>query len=306
MTFAERMPVYRDRVNLVLERWLPPPETYPERFHAALRYAVMGGGKRLRPLLSYATGEWLGIAPERIDGIAAAIEIIHAYALVHHDLPSMDDGMLRRGRPTTHVAFDEATAILVGDALQAHAYFVLASDENIQVAANIRRQLIVDLARCSGSGGMAGGQAMDMQMDAEGSPTLSDVERLYALKTGRLLQAAIHMPCRLLSPENPEIVAAADRFGRTLGLAFQIADDLLGLECSPQVMDKARGPDDHNDRLAIPSLVKLIGPEAARRRLGALRNDAAAALTRYGSQADGLRWLCDWVLDRPEAAARTV
>ncbi len=303
MSFADRMPAYRDRVNLGLDRWLPPAATYPERFHTALRYAVMGGGKRLRPLLSYATGEWLGIAPERIDGIAVALEIVHAYSLVHYDLPAVDDDHLRRGRPSTHIAFDEATAILVGDALQAHAYYVLSSDESLQIELpQIRRQLIADLARCSGSGGMTGGQAMGMELVGDDVPTLPAIEQLYALKTGCLLQAAVAMPCRLLAVADDGQAVVADRFGRALGLAFQIVDDLLHLEKLPDATGKPRGSDPGNGKVTVAS---LIGPEAARQRVEVLQGEAHAALADCGAQADGLRWLCDQMLTRPAAPSRS-
>lgn len=294
MSFADRIAAYRERVDLALERWLPPAATHPERFHTAIRYSVLGGGKRVRPLLAYATAEWLGLAPQRVDGISVAIELIHAYSLVHDDLPAMADDDLRRGRATTHIAFDEATAILVGDALQAHAYYVLAADAGLAAAAEIRRRLLVDLAEASGSEGMAGGQAMAMAA-SEGSITPAGVEDLYARKTGRLLRAAVVMPCRLRPDLGAAHVEAADRFGRAVGLAFQVAEDLLDIESAAAITGKPRGSDARTHKVTLPA---LLGVEATRRRLDALRAEGVAALSGCGAEADGLRWICDWAVSR--------
>ncbi len=290
MQFADRAAAYRERIEAALDGWLPPAATHPARFHSALRYSVLGGGKRLRPLLAYATGEWLGLAAERLDAIAAAIELVHAYSLVHDDLPAMDDGDLRRGRATTHVAFDEATAILVGDALQAHAYRVLATDAHLAAGPDVRCRLVLDLARASGSAGMAGGQAMDME--ATGMRVSTDrLEDLYARKTGRLLHAAVMMSCRLRPDLDAAHLEAADRFGRALGLAFQVADDILDVEGPPAMTGKPQGSDIRNHKVTLPV---LLGVEASHQRLAALREEALAALARFDGTADGLRVICDW------------
>ena len=289
---------FRARADAALERWLPAPSTHPERLHTAIRYAVMGGGKRLRPLLAYASALWLGVAPERVDGIAAALEIVHAYSLVHDDLPALDNDELRRGRPTTHVAFDVATAILVGDALQAHAYLILATDDALGVPEQARRALVLDLAAASGSAGMAGGQAMDM----EASGQAVDPDRAAAicwLKTGRLLEAAVLMPCRLRPDPGPGWLEAARRFARAYGLAFQLVDDLLDIEMPAAVSGKSQGSDRRNRKT---TLAALLGPQAARRRLEALRAEASGALAPWGAQAGFLRWLCETTLRPPGPA----
>jgi farnesyl diphosphate synthase len=292
--FSERIPVYRDRAERCLERWLPSAETHPPRLHAAIRYSVLGGGKRIRPLLSYAMGELLGLAPEAIDPVAVAVELVHAYSLVHDDLPAMDDDDLRRGRPTTHVAFDEATAILVGDALQAHAYWVLATDPVYEENPRIRCALVVDLAEASGSEGMAGGQAMDMAAEGR-AVSAAELEDLYARKTGCLIRAAVIMPCRC-RPDLPAAdFAAIDRFSRSIGLAFQVADDLLDVEGATEVIGKTQGSDIKNNKSTYPA---LFGLNATRERADKLYRDAMSELDRFGQLADPLRWLCDYIIRR--------
>lgn len=279
----------RLRVDQTLDRWLPPAATCPARLHTAIRYAVLGGGKRLRPLLAHAAGTWLGLPPARVDAIAVALEIVHAYSLVHDDLPALDDDHLRRGRPTTHVAFDEATAILVGDALQAHAYLVLATDSDMDASPAARCQLVRDLAMASGSSGMAGGQALDME--AAGRPAgVEQAEAICRLKTGRLLEAAVLMPCRLRPGLEPRWLEAAQRFGRAYGLAFQLADDLIDLEASPASSGKPRGSDQRHGKA---TLLSLLGPEATRERMRALQREALDALAGWGPEAGLLRWLCE-------------
>jgi farnesyl diphosphate synthase len=289
MGFEERAAAYRDRIEAALDRTLPGAAVHPSRLHEALRYAVLGGGKRLRPLLAYATGEWLGLPAERIDPVAVAIELVHAYSLVHDDLPAMDDDDMRRGRATTHVAFDEATAILVGDALQVLAYDVLATDAALAASAAVRRVLVLDLAHASGTAGMAGGQAMDMGATGR-RLALPELEELHARKTGRLLQAAVIMPCRLRPDLAPADFDAAKRFGAAIGLAFQVADDILDLESPPEVSGKPRGSDVRNHKATFPS---VIGLEASQQRLAVLREEALMAVARLGASADGLRMICD-------------
>jgi farnesyl diphosphate synthase len=289
LTVAERVSAWRDRAEVALERWLPPAATHPARLHAAIRYAVLGGGKRVRPLLAYASGEWLGLPAARVDAIAVAIELVHAYSLVHDDLPAMDDDDLRRGRATTHIAFDEATALLVGDALQAHAYHVLATDATLVASASVRRELVLDLARASGSGGMAGGQALDMAAPAAATATPAEVEALYGMKTGRLLEAAVLMPVRLAADGDARVATIAARYGRAVGLAFQVADDLIELEVPAEVTGKTAGSDERNGKRTLAS---LVGAGEARRRLEVLQAEALDALAGVGESAEALRWLC--------------
>lgn len=295
MSFADRIDVYRNRVEAALERWLPPAMTHPARFHTAMRYSVLGGGKRLRALLVYATGEWLGLHPQRLDAIAVAIELVHAYSLVHDDLPAMDNDELRRGRASTHIAFDEATAILVGDALQAHAYAVLASDHHLEAQASARCWLVRDLASASGSDGMAGGQAMDMAVSSGTPPDAACIEDLYARKTGRLIAASLLMPCRLLPEPDETVLSCAERCGRALGLAFQIADDLLDIESATELMGKPQGSDLRNHKATLPA---LWGVEKTRSRLTSLQDEALQALSGAGEKAEGLRWMCELAVRR--------
>lgn len=292
--FARRAESYRERVETTLDRCLPPASTHPARFNTAMRYAVLGGGKRLRPLLAYATGEWLGLPAARLDAIAAAVELVHAYSLVHDDLPAMDDDDLRRGRAATHIAFDEATAILVGDALQAQAYSVLALDAAMAAPARVRCRLIRDLAHASGSEGMTGGQAMDMYATAA-PVSVAHLEDLYARKTGWLLRAAVIMPTRLFDGLAEADLDAADSFGRAVGLAFQIADDILDVHSPAAVTGKPQASDRRNGKA---TLHELLGVEACRQRLAGLKAEALAALAGYGPTADGLRSLCDWITRR--------
>lgn len=273
---------------MVLERWLPPASTEPERLHAAIRYAVMGGGKRLRPLLVYGTARMLGLSAQDVDAVAAAIEIVHAYSLVHDDLPALDNDELRRGRPTVHVAFDVATAILVGDALQAHAYLVLATDETLRADAATRLQLILDLASASGAAGMAGGQALDVEM-AVRRPDPAEVEELCWLKTGRMLEACILMPLRLAPAPSRKQHEALLRFGRHFGLAFQLADDLLDIDVPAGLSGKPAGSDQRNQK---PTLALQLGRTAAHQRLDEWRTAAEQSLDTWGEAAGFLRWLC--------------
>jgi farnesyl diphosphate synthase len=292
--FAGRIESYRQRIELALERTLAPATTHPARFHSAMRYAVLGGGKRLRPLLVYATAEWLGLEPTRVDPLAVALELVHAYSLVHDDLPAMDDDHLRRGRATVHIAFDEATAILVGDALQALAYDVLARDSGLRTTPDIQVRLVRDLAAAGGSEGMVGGQALDVAATGR-SLSPAEFDDMAARKTGRLLHAAVIMPCRLRPDLDARTLTAAEGFGRAVGLAFQVADDLLDIEGTAAVIGKPQGSDARHRK---PTLPALVGVEGARRRLVELHAEALAAIAASGAQADSLRWICDTVVSR--------
>jgi geranylgeranyl pyrophosphate synthase len=292
--FAQRAPEYRTRVDSMLERYLPAVAVKPTRLHEAMRYSVLGAGKRMRPLLAYAAGEVLGADTARIDPIAASIEFLHAYSLVHDDLPSMDDDDMRRGRPTTHIAFDEATAILVGDTLQVLAFTVLASDLAYENHPEIRSRLTTDLADAAGSAGMVGGQVMDI--DAEGSHVDAEhLERTYQLKTGRLIHAAIMMPLRCVENVAPSDLEALNRFSSGIGLAFQVRDDLLEVEGSAETIGKNPASDRKNAKATYP---RLFGLEAARKRSESLYAEAMTALDPLGSRADALRWLSDVVVRR--------
>lgn len=292
--FEQRALEYHARIDAALERWLPPVDSEPKILRQAMHYSVLGPGKRMRPLMAYATGEVLGIAPERIDPIAVAIELIHAYSLVHDDLPSMDDDDLRRGRPTTHVAYDEATAILVGDALQVLAFQVLATDTIYEGMPEVRRKLISVLAEMTGSFGMVGGQAMDIA--AEGNwLTAENLEKMYALKTGCLVRAAIIMPCQCKSDMPASDFDALDRFSETLGLAFQVKDDLLEVDEDTETIGKHHGSDERNEKATYPA---LFGKAETYDRAETLYRNALAELDLLGERAAPLRWLSDFVVRR--------
>jgi geranylgeranyl pyrophosphate synthase len=275
----------RRRVERVLERILPDAALEPSRLHAAMRYAVLGDGKRIRPLLVYATGSALGIPPETLDSPATAVELIHAYSLVHDDLPAMDDDDLRRGRPTTHRAFDEATAILAGDALQVLAFDLLANDSMPGVPDAARIEMIRLLARASGTLGMAGGQALDLAATGQRLEP-RQIEAMHALKTGALIRAAVLMACAA-DPALPVAKREAlDRYGRAIGLCFQIVDDLLDLLGDTSVTGKVAGSDALRGKPTYPA---IAGVAAARTRAVELADAGIAALAEFGPEASRLR-----------------
>ena len=250
-----------------------------------MRYAVLGEGKRIRPLLVYATGSAIGIAPETLDAPAAAVELIHAYSLVHDDLPAMDDDDLRRGRPTTHRAFDEATAILAGDALQVLAFDLLANDPMPGVPDAARIEMIRLLARASGTLGMAGGQALDLAATGRRLEP-RQIEDMHALKTGALIRAAVLMACAA-DPALPAAKREAlDRYGRAIGLCFQIVDDLLDVLGDPAVTGKVAGSDALRGKPTYPA---IAGVAAARARAVELADAGIAALADFGPEASRLR-----------------
>jgi farnesyl diphosphate synthase len=293
-TMEARMRAYQARIEAVLDGILPGSAASPERLHAAQRYAVLGGGKRLRPLLVYFTGEALGLDANLMDTPAAAVELIHSYSLVHDDLPAMDDDDLRRGRPTTHRAFDEATAILAGDALQVLAFAILAQSHGDGAAPGARLEMIKILAAASGTSGMAGGQALDL--DAVGRQlTLDDLETMHRLKTGALIRASVLMAAAC-APELPaDARAALDGYAQDIGLAFQIQDDILDVEGTTQVLGKRTGADAARDKPTYPS---LLGIDAAKQRARALQVRACARLRTLGPRGAILAALADYVVDR--------
>ena len=291
-TFDRRIAHYTERVSRKLDEVLPPATESPRRLHDAMRYGVFNGGKRVRPLLVYAAGECLGVAEEQLDAPAAAIELIHAFSLIHDDLPAMDDDDLRRGKPTLHRKYDEATAILAADALQPLAFSVLA--EMHEAPASARVQLVRLVAGACGSIGMTGGQSMDLA--AEGcSLSPADVEYMYALKTGALIHAAAVAPSLLIERLPAEQAAAIDAFGRTIGIAFQIKDDLLDIEGETAVIGKQAGAD---RRLAKSTYPGAVGIDRARERCDELLGNALEQLDDFGTAADPLRWLARFIVER--------
>jgi farnesyl diphosphate synthase len=276
------MDAWRERIDAALAAVLPDIEQSPQRLHRAMRHAVLLGGKRMRPMLVYASGALFEADDARLDAAAVAVELIHAYSLVHDDLPAMDDDALRRGQPTVHVAFDEATAVLAGDALQTLAFDTLAL---APVEPAIALQLVRTLAEASGVAGMCGGQALDLDATgASGSLTVADLERLHALKTGALIRAAVRMGA-LVGGATEDEIAQLDRFAAALGLAFQVRDDILDVEGDSATLGKTPGKDAAQAKATFPG---LLGMTRARERLGELRVAMDEALAPFGGRAQAL------------------
>lgn len=290
--FADRIAHYTERVTRKLDEVLPPPSQQPKRLHDAMRYAVFNGGKRVRPLLVYATGECLGVEEEQLDVPAAAIELIHAFSLVHDDLPAMDDDDLRRGKPTLHRQYDEATAILAADAMQPLAFSVLAAAGNAAPA--IRSKLVKLIADACGSIGMTGGQSMDLTSEGQ-SLSAAEIEHMYSQKTGALIHASVISASLLCKDLSAEHAAALAAFGRTIGIAFQIKDDILDVEGETEVIGKQSGADKRLNKATYPG---LVGLEAARERCDSLLHSAMEQLDDFGDNAEPLRWLARFIVER--------
>lgn len=287
-----RIDDWRARADAALERVLPDPDTQPQRLHAAMRHAVLLGGKRMRPLLVYASGAVFAADELALDAPAAAVELIHAYSLVHDDLPAMDDDALRRGQPTVHVAFDEATAILAGDALQSLAFEVLAA---ARVNDGARVALLRTLALAAGAKGMCGGQALDLAATGNGTAlTVDALESLHGMKTGVLIRAATRMG-GLCGGADSAALKALDRYATALGLAFQIRDDLLDIEGDSTTLGKTAGKDVAQAKATFPA---LIGMDASRARLRALSEAMTDALAPLGERADALAALARIAVER--------
>ncbi len=292
MSFHDRIDHYLERVTRKLDAVLPSENERPERLHEAMRYAVFNGGKRVRPLLVYASGECLAVDERVLDAPAAAIELIHAFSLVHDDLPAMDDDDLRRGKPTVHRQFDEATAILAADALQPLAFAVLADIDG--VPAEIRARMVRLVADACGSIGMTGGQSIDLA--AEGQIlAVDELENMYAQKTGALIHASVMSACLLRSDLPATELAALDAFSRAVGIAFQIRDDILDIEGETEVIGKPVGSDEGLAKATYPG---QLGLEVARKRCADLLEGAFAELEIFGTRADSLRWLARYIVER--------
>ena len=277
------------RIEDVLERLLPASDLRPVELRRAMRYAVLGGGKRIRPLLVYAAGELTGADPDVADAAAAAVELVHAYSLVHDDLPCMDDDTLRRGKPTCHVAFGEATALLAGDALQALAFEALATSRMADAAAACGI-----LAAAAGVLGMAGGQAIDLDA-VGGTLTLPELEEMHGMKTGALIRVAVRLGAACGREPDATGAAALDAYARAAGLAFQVVDDVLDVEGSAESLGKTAGKDAAQN---TPTFVSTLGLAAAKQRAEALRREAHAALAPFGGGARRLAELADWIVLR--------
>ncbi|PHV08138.1 geranyl transferase [Janthinobacterium sp. BJB412] len=273
---------------------LPAADLVPAKLHEAMRYALLGGGKRVRPLLVYAAGALFGADADTLRRAAAAVEMIHAYSLVHDDMPCMDDDALRRGKPTVHIAYDEATALLVGDALQSQAFLVLAeADIEVLPAARLAAMLRL-LAHASGSAGMCGGQAIDL--DSVGlSLTLAQLEQMHQLKTGALLRASVLLGATAGKDLDAAETAALHAYARAIGLAFQVVDDVLDATADSATLGKTAGKDAADNK---PTYVSILGLEASRALAEQLRLEAHAALAPFGEKALRLRELADLIVQR--------
>jgi geranylgeranyl diphosphate synthase, type II len=288
---------YQQRIERALEHELASEEPATSRLAEAMRYSVLGGGKRLRPVLVYLTGEAFGAPLLRLDAPAAAVELIHAYSLIHDDLPAMDDDDLRRGRPTCHRAFDEGTAILAGDALQALAFAVLAQPRHQPGGDNSAQErvlMLATLARAIGTEGMAGGQAIDLEAIGK-TLDAAAIERMHRRKTGALIQASVELGALTAGLAHAPAYPALRAFGAEIGLAFQIQDDILDVTGETSVIGKKKGAD---AALCKPTYPSVFGLEAARGIAVQHRDRALAALEGLGGGALQLRQLAYYVVDR--------
>ena len=292
--FAAYQQRSQQRVDAALERLFQAPAHDLERLYAAMRYSVINGGKRVRPLLVYAACDALGGDLAQADGAACAVELIHAYSLVHDDLPAMDDDALRRGQPTTHIAFDEACAILAGDALQSLAFDVLSGDAGNPADATLRLRMLTALSRAAGPAGMVGGQAIDLgavgiKLD---QPAL---ERMHRHKTGALIEASVVLGALASGQATAAQLSALQHYAQAIGLAFQVQDDILDVESDTATLGKTQGKDEANDKPTYPA---LLGLDAAKAYALELRDQALAALRDFDERAEPLRQLAEFIVAR--------
>jgi farnesyl diphosphate synthase len=280
------------RMEAALSRLLPQAQLAPARLHAAMRYATLEGGKRVRPLLAFAAGEVAGAAPERLEIAAAAVELLHAYSLVHDDLPCMDDDVLRRGKPTAHVEYGEATALLAGDALHSLAFQLLA-EHRLCDDPRAQLEMVKTLAVAAGSRGMAGGQQIDLESTGT-SLSVPALEFMHIHKTGALIRAAVALgaACGSLKEEQRQ---ALDRYAKAVGLAFQVVDDILDYEASTVTLGKTAGKDAKQGK---PTYVSAMGLARARELAESLRGQALAAVQGLGGRARRLASLADFIVLR--------
>jgi len=291
---AELIRNYQDRAGRALDKRLPAAELHPADLHQAMRYAVLGGGKRIRPVLVYSAGAVVGAALEALDGPACAVEFIHAYSLIHDDLPAMDNDDLRHGRPSCHKAFGEALAILAGDALQALAFQVFGQDPAMVADPAIRLRMLDVLARAAGSRGMAGGQAIDLAAVGR-KLTLAELENMHIHKTGALIRASVLLGALSQPAVDPAVLERLDRYAKCVGLAFQIRDDILDLIGDTATLGKNQGADRALDKPTYPA---LLGLDGARDHARALYEEALASLDSLGVEADPLRWIAGYIVER--------
>ncbi len=282
---------WKKHFETVLDKRLPAADADPSPLHSAMRYASISGGKRIRPMLVYSSGQSQKLSTEHLDDIACAIELIHAYSLIHDDLPAMDDDDLRRGRATCHIEFDEATAILAGDALQALAFQTLAEAIPDRPQTGVR--LIERLSQACGSSGMAGGQMLDLEATGK-TFEIDKLEHVHLLKTGALIRFSVTAPA-LAAGSNPKIIETLDQFGYCVGLGFQIRDDILDVTGDISRIGKTTNADAYRNKPTFPS---LIGLDASQKRAEALRDEALSCLEKIEGNTQTLAWLAEYMISR--------
>ncbi len=284
----------QQRVETALQRFLPDARTLPAQLHKAMRYSLLDGGKRIRPVLVYAAGHALDADKHRLDVAACAVECIHAYSLIHDDLPAMDNDDLRRGKPSCHKAFGEAEAILAGDALQTLAFYLLAHADMGDIAADRRLAMIERLALASGSRGMVGGQAIDLAAVGQ-TLDIAELEDMHIHKTGMLIRAAVLLGALCAEQVDDATRRALDHYGKAIGLAFQVQDDILDVTGSTEQLGKQAGADLAMDKPTYPALLGLAG---ARERAWELHQTALDALSGLDERANPLRWISQYIVER--------
>lgn len=292
--FHALLKTWQHRIEKQLEITIPASNNQPSTLHQAMRYSSLDGGKRIRPVLCYATGLATQQPLDQLDAIACAIELIHVYSLIHDDLPCMDDDDLRRGKPTCHIKFDEAMAVLAGDALQALAFKVLSSDPNMNCSDAARLSIINLLSEAAGSQGMAGGQAIDLLSTGQ-TLDLSELENMHAHKTGALINASVMMAAKNAPILEPSQYQALENYSRLIGLAFQVQDDILDVISDTETLGKQAGADNALNKATFPG---ILGLEASREKLNTLHNEAIKALGQFGSEADVLRQIANYIVSR--------
>ena len=294
VNFLEQLQIYQKSVETALNCWLPESSSEPKKLHEAMRYSVLAEGKRIRPILLYATGEAFGVELGKLNGPACAVEIMHAYSLIHDDLPSMDDDDLRRGRPTCHKVFDEATAILAGDALQALAFQILAMDPKIETNDSQRLKMIETLSLASGSSGMAGGQAIDLASVGL-ELNIDELENMHSHKTGALIKASAEIGALSAKDISSELFTSISNYAKYIGIAFQIKDDILDIESETAVLGKPQGSD---IALNKPTYPNLLGLDGAKEMADKLHLKAIKCLDVFDKKAKMLRQIADYIIKR--------
>ncbi|MFL2555253.1 MAG: (2E,6E)-farnesyl diphosphate synthase [Gammaproteobacteria bacterium] len=292
--FSKQVLLYQQSIESALDLWLPDAVLPPKSLHEAMRYSVLAEGKRIRPILLYATGQAFGVELTSLDGPACSVEIIHAYSLIHDDLPSMDNDDLRRGRPTCHKAFGEATAILAGDALQTLAFQILATDPNIKISDLQRLKMIRTLALASGSKGMAGGQAIDLAAVGK-KLDITELENMHTHKTGALIKASVEIGALSTKKINETLFTAISDYAKYIGIAFQVKDDILDIESDTSTLGKPQGSDVSMNKPTYPD---LLGLDGAKEMASKLHHKAIKCLDVFDEKAKMLRQIADYIINR--------